>query len=150
MFSLRLATQDDFQAIVRMAREFHQSSPYTGLDFSEERCKDFFSSYLSCDKKDMIIILAVDGDYPFGMIIGQAGTPSFSSQRVSQELAWWIDPEYRGSRQSLLLLQSYEDWSVRVGCRVTQVAMLEGSVDLRRYYERRGFSPAELSYIKDI
>lgn len=147
---LKLADQNDFPHILRMARNFHEASPYTPLSFNEERCLEFFQSYLMGDKTEVIIILAVDEDYPFGMIIGQAGQPAFSNQRVSQELAWWIDPEYRGTKDSLMLLQSYEDWSLRVGCKITQVAMLDGSTNLEKYYTKRGFTPAEYSYIKEV
>lgn len=128
-----------------MARAFHSASPYTSLEFSEERCRQLFESYLAGDKRSLVIILAVGG-----MIIGFCDSPPFSSDRMATELAWWVDEDKRGSRDSLLLFKAYEDWALRVGAKIKQMAMLDDVTDLSKFYEKQGYRPAERSYIKDV
>lgn len=147
--SLRLATAGDYGDIIRMAKAFHQKSPYSPLDFSEDRCEEIFRAYLSGDKRDLIIILAVD-ERPFGMIIGHCAETPFSDDRVASEIAWWIDEDKRGNRDSVLLMRAYQDWALRVGARITQMAMLDEVTDLDKFYRRQGFIPAERSYVKVI
>lgn len=145
--TLRLATEEDYREIVRMAKSFHEASPYSDVEFSEERCEELFRAYLTGDRRSLVIILAVD-DRPFGMIIGHCSELPFSDDRVSSEIAWWVDEDHRGHRDSVLLMKAYQDWSIRVGAKMTQMAMLDSVTDLDKFYRRQGFVPAERSYIK--
>jgi hypothetical protein len=84
------------------------------------------------------------------MIIGFCDSLPFSSDRVAAELAWWVDEDKRGSRDSLLLFKAYEDWALRVGAKIKQMAMLDDVTNLAAFYEKQGYRPAERSYIKEI
>src|SRR5688572_32090956 len=125
-----------------MARAFHEASPYNSLEFSEEKCRALFESYLVGDKRSLVIILAV-GTSPHGMIIGFSDSLPFSFDRVAVELAWWVDEDKRGSRDSLLLFKAYEDWALRVGAKIKQMAMLDDVTNLAAFYEKQGYRPAE-------
>lgn len=146
---LKLAEASDYEDIIRMARSFHEASPYSDLGFSEQKCKELFETYLRGDKRELIIILAVE-ESPFGMIIGYANSLPFSPDRIAMELAWWVDEDHRGSRDSLLLFKAYEDWCKRVGAKVAQMAMLDDVTNLSQFYLKQGYVPAEKSYIKRI
>jgi GNAT superfamily N-acetyltransferase len=145
--TLRLATVQDYGDIIRMAKSFHEKSPYSQMEFSEDRCEELFRAYLEGDKRSLIIILAVD-KRPFGMIIGHCAELPFSDDRVSSEVAWWVDEDKRGHKDSVLLMKAYQDWALRVGARMTQMAMLDDVTDLDKFYRRQGFVPAERSYVK--
>lgn len=147
--SLKLATAEDYPHIIRMARAFHQASPYADLEFSEEKCEQMFRLYLAGDKRELIIILAVS-ESPFGMIIGFANSIPFSNEKVAAELAWWVDEDKRGTKDSLLLFKAYEDWAVRIGAKVSQMAMLDEVTNLSKFYVKQGYAPAERSYVKRI
>ena len=150
--TLRLAEEKDYQDVLRMARAFHEASPYNGLKFNEDQCRDFFGQYLKGDRRRLIIILAGEATDPsrvFGMIIGHSDSPPFSLDRVASEVAWWVDEDKRGSRESLLLFKAYQDWALRVGSKITQMAMLDDVTNLEKFYTKQGFRPAERSYIKD-
>jgi hypothetical protein len=146
---LKLAEASDYNDVIRMAKAFHEASPYSSLEFSEEKCNGLFKSYLAGDKKSLVIILAT-GERPHGMIIGYSDSLPFSFDRVATELAWWVDEDKRGSRDSLLLFKAYEDWALRVGAKIKQMAMLDDVTNLAAFYEKQGYRPAERSYIKDI
>lgn len=146
---LRLAEQKDLQDCIRMAKNFHSSSPYSGQPFSEEKCVRLFNDYLSGDKTSMIIILAEDKTV-FGMIIGLKSELPFSTVNVCTELAWWVDEDRRKTKDSILLFKAYEEWSKRVGGSLSAVAMLEGVTDLSLFYEKSGYRPAEKTFVKEI
>ena len=145
--SLRLATKEDYPHIIRMARRFHEASPYSDLEFSEEQSRAVFEKYLGSNKTEIVIILAADGE-PYGMIIGAASSLPFSQDKVASELAWWVDEDKRGSKDSLMLFKAYQDWARRVGSKITQMAMLDDVTNLNKFYLKQGFVPAERSYIK--
>lgn len=145
--SLRLATKEDYPHIIRMARRFHEASPYSDLEFSEEQSRLVFEKYLGSNKTEIVIILAAD-DVPYGMIIGAASSLPFSKDKVASELAWWVDEDKRGSKDSLMLFKAYQDWARRVGSKITQMAMLDDVTNLNKFYLKQGFVPAERSYIK--
>lgn len=96
-----------------MARNFHGQSPYKGQEFSEEKCNQIFRKYLSSDKTDLIFILAAD-EKPFGMIIGMKSELPFSKSTVCTELAWWVDEDKRGTKDSIMMFKAFEDWGKRV------------------------------------
>lgn len=131
-----------------MAESFHGVSPYSGLEFSSETSYGLFKTYLEGDRTRLIIILSEQDRRPRGMVIGMASNPLFSDDLTSTEIAWWMDPEYRRSRDSLLMIEAYEDWSRRVGCKICQVAMLDEVTNLEKFYLKRGFKRAEQSFIK--
>lgn len=145
---LRLAEENDLTDCIRMAKSFHSMSPFSAIEFSEEKSRDLFYNYLNGDKKDLIIILACN-ERPFGMIIGMRSELLFSDTSVCTEVAWWVDEDKRGSRDSLLLLQAYEDWSKRVDSKYTTMAMLDDSKDLSRLYERLGYKQCERTFFKE-
>lgn len=132
-----------------MASSFHGVSPYKDLEFSPAACSGLFRAYLNGDGRNLVFILSEQDGEPHGMIIGMASQPLFSQEIMATEIAWWVDPEYRNTRDSLLLISAYEDWSKRVGAKITQVAMLDDVTDLSRLYQKRGFTKAETSYIRE-
>ncbi len=150
--TLRLAQASDYNEVIRMARNFHKASPYSGLSFDEDKCKELFDSYLAGDKRSLVIILACTEcptGLPYGMIIGHCSELPFSNERAAMELAWWVDEGSRGKRESLLLFKAYEDWTLRVGAKITSMAMLDDVTNLSAFYEKQGYRPAERHYIKE-
>lgn len=148
--TLRLAVPADLPKIIEMARKFQEISPYNSLSFSEELCNNLFEQYLMGDKTSLIIIVSEQDGSPRGMIIGLAAPGLFSEDKMATEIAWWMDLEYRGSRDSLLMIDAYQEWAKRVGSRIVQVAMLDEVTDLSKFYLKRGFKQAERSFIKEV
>lgn len=148
MMTLRLATEKDEEEVLRMAKAFHEASPYRDLEFDPVASSGLFKAYLD-DKTRLIIILSEQEDRPRGMVIGMCSTPLFSSSKMSTEIAWWMDPEFRRTRDSLLLIEAYQDWSRRVGAKIIQVAMLDELTDLSGFYTKKGYRPAERSFIRN-
>lgn len=146
---IRFAEERDLKDCIRMARSFHDASPYSSLGFDESKCRELFQKYLEGDRTEILILLA-ESTKVHGMIIGLRGELPFSSATVCTELAWWVDEDHRKTRDSLMLFKAYEEWSRRVGSEMTQVAMLDSVTDLSGFYKKQGYRQAEQSYVKEI
>jgi len=148
---LRLATLEDIPVCMRFARNFHRASPYNTMKFDTIKGEKVLRDIISGNQMDSIIILALHDDKPVGFIVGVANEPVFSSVKIATELGWWVDPEHRGSRASLLIYSAYEDWARRVGCHYVQGAYLPGvSPPLDEFYKKRGYRQVESSFIKTL
>lgn len=148
---LRLATLEDIDWLVSCARKFHIASPYNVVGFSESKSHGIFESVIRGKLEDGVILVVLQDEAPIGFLAGMVSQPLFSSQRIAMELAWWVEPDQRGTRASLLVYRAYEDWARRVGCVAIQGAYLPGfSPGLDKFYERRGYRQVETSYMKEL
>lgn len=153
MKSLKIPTNADLPAVIRLAKNFHAASPYKTLSFDREKVREFAQSIIDSDKTEKIAILAMEDDKPVGLIAGYTARPLFSKELISYELMWWVEPEYRHLKHGLLLIQAYEDWALRVGCKYVIGATLgevfpEKMAD--KYFESNGFTKAEFAYVKEV
>ena len=147
---VRLATREDLPVVLKYAKNFHKASPYRSMRFDSEKSKKFFESTLGASQTSVMLI-ALKSSEPIGFLTAMAAEPVFSSEKISMELAWWVEPEHRRTRSSYLLFKAYEDWALRVGCSYVQGAYLPGvSTDLDDFYRSQGYTEVESSYMKRI
>ncbi len=148
---LRLGTTEDIPNLVKFSRHFHFASPYKTMKFDALKTEQTFRNLMSGSKMDGIVLVGLLNDKPIGFLAGVAHEPVFSSAKVAMELAWWIEPECRKTRASLLIYSAYEDWARRIGCHYVQGAYLPGvSPRLDEFYNKRGYIQVESSFIKTI
>lgn len=146
---LRLGKLEDIPALMKFARNFHESSPYNTMKFDHVKGEIFLRDIISGKKTDGVVLVALHDDEPVGFLVGVANEPVFSSVKIAMELGWWIEPEARGSRASFLIYSAYEDWARRVGCHYVQGAYLPGvSPPLDEFYKKRGYRQVESSFLK--
>ena len=144
---LRLANEGDFKNVLRLAEKFHKESPFSSLTFEESKLREMFSVYLQ-DKSKIIIILSEQDEKVVGMIVGVSSEIPFSIDICALELAWYMEEEFRRSRDSLDLLKAYEEWAKRIGATVCQMSMLSNSPPLEKLYERMSFNYSEKTFTK--
>jgi GNAT superfamily N-acetyltransferase len=148
---VRVAKQEDVPDLIRFARNFHKSSPYKWLRFDQKKVKESFERVTSSPGTDMIALIAYKGDENIGMVVAAADSPPFSSEKVSTELAWWVEPEHRKTRAALFLFEAYEEWARRVGCRGVQSAyLLDTNHDPSEFYIKKGYTEVESSFLKGV
>lgn len=148
---LRLAKLDDIPVLLKFAKNFHSVSPYRGMRFSRDKGEEFLKSVIVGAQSEGIILVALHDSKPIGMLVGAAREPVFTKSRVAMELGWWIEPEFRKHRASLLIYSAYEDWAARIGCSHVQGAYLPGvSPELDAFYKKRGYRQVESSYLKTL
>lgn len=98
-------TESDIPELVKMYKAAHQESRYRDWPFSEEMAiqalKDSMKSFGIKVTKEGVIC---------GCWMAFVTNLVFSPRPIGLELAFWIKPEYRGTRAFLLLLKCYEKW----------------------------------------
>lgn len=134
-----------------MARKFYHESPYRGLPINEKKLKDVTDHVMSSDLC-LVLLLVSPEDQPVGMIAGHVNEMIFSTDKMASEIMWWVDPEYRGSRHSIRLLDGFEYWAYKSGCKFVQMSALGNDTGdrLSKLYKKRKYINTEQAYIKEF
>lgn len=148
----RLATKEDIPVVVKFAENFYRVSGYNTMRFSRQRTRSVVEAIVNDGGFSQVAILALHEGKPVGMVVAIAAQPPFTEEKVSSELAWWVEPEFRSSRLALRLFDAYETWAKTIGCTHIQSAYLTQTSPkgLDKFYERKGYIPVENSFLKKI
>lgn len=84
------------------------------------------------------------------MLVGYATETPFSNDKIASELAWYIEPSYRGHRKAVELVYAYEAWARTVGCKHVSMSLLSTLTDASKFYVRMGYTQTEISYLKEL
>ena len=92
-----------------------------------------------------------------GGIIGIAGVfviPYFfnANELIGQEIFWWVDPPFRGTRAGIKLYKAMLDYTTARGGRISSMGSLEelDHKGLDKFYINRGFKRTDHNYMKRI
>jgi ribosomal protein S18 acetylase RimI-like enzyme len=158
--TIRAATFADGPRIETMVRHFLDSTAYgTILHPTSATIEALVGAVL-----DQGVILVAEvavwtevgsgkGGCPVPTLVGMIAivplAHPISGERYGEELAWWVEPDYRRSTIGPKLLGSAEDWSRQNGCQgLKMVAPANSSIGT--FYERRGYVLVESAYHKSL
>lgn len=98
------------------------------------------------------IFFAHNGEKVIGLFGGVFNPDPFNGLMTAAEQFWYVLPEARGSRVSLQLFDRFEEEAKARRCTRILMLRLEGEYAevLSRLYERRGYKPAEQTFVKEI
>lgn len=149
MSNLHLATQYDIPDVLNLINKFQEESSYNTLPFSRDIA--FENLIKIIESPDGLVLLLKKDGKTIGMLIAMAVTMMFSDTKISSELAWYIEPEHRSSKDGFILLEAYEYWSKKVGCKLCQMVCLESLAPekLSKLYERKGYKRFEMAFVKE-
>lgn len=132
----------------------------TELDYILEASKRFYKEagfeyptnareyYQSLLDNDFIFAKVIIGK---GFIVGCV-TPYFLTPhlRVCSELAWYVEPEFRGSKVAIKLIREYEKEALSRGCDKINLVALESLTPdkVGNIYKKLGYNKLENHYIK--
>lgn len=165
--TIRPATKDDIPRVLEMVRRFVSETIYSEilgdakhagrvLELSIMLGVTFVAERTVYGPFDMPVpdysLSAVYEPRPttVGFICAIAATNPISGLLVCEELAWWVEPEHRGSPAGPKLLRSLEDWARQKGCHMLKMVAPAESPEVARFYEKRGLRPAETAYFKRL
>jgi hypothetical protein len=150
---LRVANMGDLETVKRLTNSFITTMEVP-FNFDEETVTSSFR-YIVEHPEEGIIILACSktilGEVIYGMIIGAVTLLLYSKTRMATEVAWYIDPQFRGkTKASIKLIEAYEYWAEHIaGCEVTHLARLNNSPQsIDKFYERLGYEQKEVNFLK--
>jgi GNAT superfamily N-acetyltransferase len=145
---LRIATVEDFDIVYDMCLKFVNQTIYKKF-MNEEVFKPLVESFIQDPKGERIGIIALDDGKPVGMIGGAITLFIFGGIRMCQEIAWWVEPEYRQSGVGKELVKALEYWANKMDCKFVTMSALDKE-HLPKFYEKLGYSFAEISYMKAV
>lgn len=107
-------SEENLAHVLRLALSMQQESAYATVPFDVEQT--------AVSVVNMVVrnpngfgVLAHDGDKPVGMICGGMSPYVFSKGALVHDYAWYVLPEYRGSRTAIRLLDMFKKWAMDRG-----------------------------------
>lgn len=149
---IRKATVEDAGALTQLAIDFFSQGQIcgTGLVLCEESIKKYMEGLVVLEGS--IFFVAEDDGKIIGSIAGMVVPWMFNfSQKVSHEMWWFVDPEYRGIAGTFLLRKFYKE-SKRMGAIAIVVATSGNREEIRviENYQKSGFKHLEHHFIKGL
>ena len=145
---VRQATHDDLFDVLVLARQFSkEASEMHKWD------KDKFEAQLTSaiDSSDHALLVAEENtDEVSGFLLGVVTEVYVNHNRAAVELAWFVSKEYRGGKQALSLMKTFEDWASSVEADYVVMSDLKAVADLAPLYGRKGYEEVESAYAKRI
>ena len=143
---IRDAIKSDFDAILDMCKEFWEHTSY-----SEPFERDHAAKMLDLSfDHELLMVLEIDKEV-VGFIAG-VKSPLLASTKAltATELAWWVDPVYRGNGVGFKLMASIEDKAREIGIKYWNMASMRSSNDkhANKIYESAGYKLNETIYQK--
>lgn len=144
---IREAINDDVDAIIDMAEKFWQHTQFKNEVF----CRDtVMSKVYQCMDDDLCLVAQKNG-FIIGFVCGVRGSIlANDSVSAGTELAWWVEPEYRGSSAGVDLLTAIENKAKDTGIKYWNMAYMESSMPdkVKCIYQKMGYSLQESLYTK--
>lgn len=140
---------EELQTLCRFGKEFAKVSG--AGNFDDLSLLKFVNDILST-KRGKVFILEINKQV--AGTIGVVAYPCYfnrSSLRV-QETFWWVDPEYRNTKESIKLFTKVEEWAKEIKADQVMISAME-ALDpdrLGRFYTKKGFRKMDINYVKDL
>lgn len=141
------ASQSDIPQIIELARKFHAVSGYENIEFDEETVENILITSID---QGLCPIGVVDGKI-VGFLAGLAYPAILNANvMVGTEIAWWVEPEFRGKKIAIQLLLRAEENARAKGLYCWSMMCLEklNADGLENIYERLGYEKAERTYLR--
>lgn len=143
---IREATAADVPAIVRMGLRFAETEYRGFLPATAHALTTLAQSVI--DAPDAVVFVSEQGGAVAGMLAASSYLQPMTGEMIATEIAWWMDPEVRGSREALRLLAAAESWAKARGAAKFQ--MIAPSEHVGQFYERLGFERIEIHYQRSL
>jgi hypothetical protein len=150
--TIRHAEPADLPEIIDMGRDFFDQSGSAEFTTFDDASFATTIIALMSGLSGGVLLVAEIGEKCVGMASCVA-FPFYANMqtRVAQEIFWFVKPDCRNGVGSSLL-DELEAEAMRGGAQVFLTAALSGLRDkaIGRVYERRGYRPAETSFVKRL
>ena len=139
---MKIATLEDLDEVERMALNFLAASPYKDHG-NPEVILELIQNIIQGEPTEKIIILKPTEGFVVGMV-----TPFiFGNAPLATEIAWWVEPDKRGSGVGAELHKALEYWAKNIAnCKFMSMASLDKTVE--KYYKKNGYKLYERAYMK--
>ena len=144
--------QESKELLELILRGIEEDTPYDLVDVDREHLASFLETYESNEGCKFFFIKKEEKIV--GVLLGSitASNPLWYGTKVAFELFWYVHPDYRGTKDSIKLINDYERWAKDNGCKYITMACLANTFEkkLTFLYKKRGFKKLEVSFIKEL
>lgn len=147
---IRIATMDDAEQLLRMAKQFIGKSEVPGLTYRPGSLIAL-SQYLLSQPNGTLLVADVGGTL-IGMVGGVVSPNVLDGTRLeATEFFWWVDEGHRGSA-GVRLLQAFTEWAKVQGAKAVRMAALAGPLceTAEKLYDRLGYKFIEKHFSLEI
>jgi GNAT superfamily N-acetyltransferase len=150
-YKTREATEEDVIDLTMLGKQFLKETKNDRfLGWNSTKAHTFFLDATS--REDFGTFVLCNEDEVVGMFVSFATPSFFSDVTQAVELVWYVDPEHRGSREALKLLDLYEEWAKEQGAvcvNLMNIDMLNGP-KVAKLYNRKGYTLTENTFVKEL
>jgi RimJ/RimL family protein N-acetyltransferase len=143
---VRRATEADVPRILEMGLAF-AAEEYARFLLSNPSQIEALIRHLLVGETTALFVVERE-ERVLGMIAVQFYVHPMSLERIATEIAWWMDPAARGTRDGLRLLQAAEGWARDQ--QAVRMQMIAPNEHVGRFYERLGFAQVEIHYQRTL
>lgn len=147
---IRAGTERDYARCVELGFNFHQIAyGAKGVPYCTDSC---LVTLKTAHDMGLFVVAEFDGTVQ-GFCMGFKGPMMMNhSVTVGCELAWWLEPEYRGGMAGIGMLKAIEKAAKAEGVDIWSMVLIEGvsPAEVQDIYFRMGYKPAESAFIKRL
>lgn len=148
--TIRPATVADRATLIALGLHFAHAAMFNRwLGTATEATIGYAVDFMLAAGDGALVALAEDDAGPIGMLAVLEVPNAFTQVAAADELCWFVHQDRRGLRAGPRLMDYAETWARARGLTSIRMAAPFGA-SVGRYYERRGYVPAETAYIKDL
>lgn len=146
--TIRPATADDTAELLRMGRDFINTTPYAQILAANVEAMERSVMQLLANPDAVILV----PETKLGNVVGMLGLikffQPFSGERWVSELFWWVDKNFRATGAAYRLLRAGELWSREQGA--VRLSMVAPDETVKDIYRRWGYTEYESSFYKKL
>lgn len=101
--------------VINLALAMQQESEFSAIPFDIEQLANSVMSLVINNPNGFGMLVYTDEEKAVGMITGSITPYVFSRGWVASDFAWFVLPEYRGSRAAVKLLKLFKSWATEKG-----------------------------------
>lgn len=143
---IRDALETDFDEILDCCEQFWSHTIYDE-EFERDHVRSMVQMCFDCG---LLAVIDVNGKIE-GFLASFCG-PLIGTSKVltASELAWWVNPDFRGGYLSIKLLKHLEKKAKSIGVKYWNMVSMNSSNPLlvNSLYERMGYKHTETSYTR--
>ena len=149
MFSVETYTDRYFLDIVKLVENFHKESLGEYDEIFDPHALIQTIQAMKDTQAQNAFLLVVNGSCQ-GILAGAEYKSMMNGKRIFQEIIWYVNVPFR--RYGVALLKHAQNILKSNGISIMIMAVMENSKTekIKSFYERLGFKPMEVHFMKDI
>jgi GNAT superfamily N-acetyltransferase len=141
--TIRPATANDIDTMIKLGEKIYTESRFSHLDFDRDKIKQGVQSHILHHTHGTHLALVAQNTQGeiVGGFFGVLEEYFFTTDKSANSVLIWVDPNYRGSSIAIKLIDVFKQWAIKNGAKEINIVVSSGvkigSTD--RFVRRLGF-----------